>query len=173
MLPGHRDFGGIFVLHQKCGGHTWPPNISGSMWPNLVKVLQSQVSVHYRQEPPSPISDLGTHCPRNVDRLVRSQWRLRSKWVQYKPISQALTVGGQAEANINWADKGGKHTSYPHIHVHIQKIVLIPTKYNDWFFRFLFTLRETTWRFARGGPRRTSGLGNLTRQKVTQSSWAF
>ena len=47
---------------------------------------------------PSPISDLRTHCPRNSDQLVWSEWPSRSKWVRYKPISQALTVGGQAES---------------------------------------------------------------------------
>ena len=102
MLPGYRDFRSIFVLHRNVEDTPGPPNISGSMWPNLVKVFSTQVSVHYRQEPPSSISDLRTHCPRNVDQLVWSKWRWKSKWVLDKPISQALTVGGREGWSINW-----------------------------------------------------------------------
>ena len=43
---------GVFLCTRNAEDTPGPPNISGSMWPNLVKVLLTQVSVHYRQQPP-------------------------------------------------------------------------------------------------------------------------
>ena len=130
MLPRSPKFQGYFCAPEMQRTHLVHPIflvLCGQIWPRCSKPsLVGECPL----QPSSPISDLGTHCPRIVDQLVWSKWRPKSKWVRYKPISQALTVGGQSEANINWADKDV-------ITLNCSTIILRNVFQLSWFFNFI------------------------------------